>query len=81
VDVYEITLAAPASIQVDMTSADLDAYIGLFDAVGVFLAEDDNSGGGTNARVLRQLEPGKYRVWANTTGTAAGGYSLTVVQR
>jgi hypothetical protein len=40
--------------------------IGLFDAGGVFLAEDDNSGGGRNARIERQVPGGTYRVWANT---------------
>jgi len=82
VDVYEITLPAPATIQVDMVSSDFDAYIGLFDATGGFIAEDDNSGGGQNARIVRQLAAGKYRVWANTlSGATTGAYGLTVVQR
>jgi len=82
VDVYEITLPAAATVQVDMVSAEFDSYIGLFDATGLFLAEDDNSGGGKNAQIVRQLAAGKYRVWANTiTGATSGSYSVTVVQR
>jgi hypothetical protein len=82
VDVYEITLAAAATIQVDMTSNDVDSYIGLFESNGNFLAEDDNSGGGRNAQVVRQLSAGKYRIWANTiTGDATGAYSIVVTQR
>jgi hypothetical protein len=82
VDVYEITLAAAASIQVDMVSSEIDAYLGFFDGTGRFLGEDDNSGGGRNARFVRQLDAGRYRIWANTLGGAtAGAYSLTVTQR
>jgi hypothetical protein len=82
VDVYEVTLPAAATIQIDMTSADVDAYIGLFDAGGIFIAEDDNSGGDRNARLVRQLAAGKYRIWANTIGgTATGAYALVVTQR
>lgn len=82
VDVYEITLTAPATIQIDMTSAELDSYIGLFEPSGLFIAEDDNSGGGRNAQIVRQLAAGKYRAWANTiTGQVTGAYSFIVTQR
>ena len=82
VDVYELTLPTAATIQIDMTSSELDSYLGLFDASGVFLTEDDNSGGGQNARLVLELTAGKYRVWANTlSGSATGAYSVTVVQR
>ena len=82
VDVYELTLAAAATIQIDMTSNDVDSYIGVFQSNGTFIAEDDNSGGGRNAQVVKQLAAGKYRIWANTiTGDATGAYSIVVTQR
>jgi hypothetical protein len=82
VDIYEVTLPAAGTIQIDMTSGDLDSYLGLFDGGGIFLAEDDNSGGGQNARIVRQVPAGKYRIWANTTtGNTSGAYSLTAAQR
>jgi len=82
VDVYEFTLPTAATVQIDMTSAEVDSYLGLFEAGGVFLAEDDNSGGGRDARLVRQLTPGKYRVWANTiAGSGTGAYALVVTQR
>ncbi|HEX6048069.1 MAG TPA: Ig-like domain-containing protein [Gemmatimonadaceae bacterium] len=83
VDVYELTLAEPGSLQIDMMSSEVDAFIGLFSGAGFFLAEDDNSGGERNARLVTPpLEAGVYRVWANTaTGASAGAYSLTVVRR
>lgn len=82
VDVYEFTLPAAATVQVDMTSDEVDSYLGLFSGAGAFLAGDDNSGGGTHARIVAALEPGRYRVWANTsTGGSSGDYALTIAVR
>jgi len=82
VDVYEVTLPAAGTIQIDMASGDFDSYLGLFEANGVFLGEDDNSGGGRDARIVRQVPAGKYRIWANTlSGAVTGTYSLIVSQR
>jgi len=82
VDVYEVTLPAAGTIQVDMMSGDFDSYLGLFEASGVFLAEDDNSGGGRDARIVREVPAGKYRIWANTlSGAVSGAYSVIVSQR
>ena len=82
VDVYEITLPTQSTLQIDMTSSEIDSYLGFFSGAGVFLAEDDNSGGDRNARlVTTPLDPGKYRIWANSAGATVGGYSLTVTQR
>jgi len=82
VDIYEFTMPAAGTIRVDMTSSDVDSYLGLFEAGGLFLAQDDNSGGGRNARIERQVPAGKYHVWANTLfGSVTGSYSLIVSQR
>jgi serine protease Do len=80
--VFEITLATATTIQIDMTSDDVDSYIGLFESNGVFIGEDDNSGGGRNSQLVKQLAAGKYRIWANTiTGGATGAYSIVVTPR
>ena len=82
VDVYELTLAAPATVAIDMVSAEVDSYLGLFDATGVYIAEDDNSGGSRNAQLVRSLPAGKYRIWANTIlGGIGGAYIIAVSQR
>jgi hypothetical protein len=83
VDVYEITLSAPASLQVDMVSAEFDSFVGLFTGSGTFIDDDDNSGGGRNARlVTERLDPGVYIVWANSARAATvGPYSVTVTTR
>jgi hypothetical protein len=82
VDVYELTLAQPATVAIDMVSAEVDSYLGLFDATGVFIAEDDNSGGSRNAQLVRSLPAGTYRIWANTIeGGIGGAYIIAVSQR
>jgi hypothetical protein len=82
VDVYEITIQTQATLQIDMISSEIDSYIGFFNGNGVFLAEDDNSGGDRNSRlVTAPLDPGKYRIWANSAGATVGAYALTVTQR
>jgi hypothetical protein len=82
VDIYEFTVPAAGTIRVDMTSSEVDSYLGLFDGSGNFLAEDNNSGGGQNARIERQVPAGTYRVWVNTlSGSVTGAYSLLVSQR
>ena len=82
VDVYEFRLTVPARVQIDMVSTEIDSYLGLFDGSGVFITQDDNSGGERNARIVMQLTAGRYRVWANTTrGATSGAYALTAAQQ
>lgn len=82
VDVYELTLPSASTVQIDMASTELDSYLGLFDAVGRFVTQDDNAGGASNARIVTPLAAGAYRIWANTTkGAVSGAYTLTVTRR
>ncbi len=71
---------AGESIQVDVVSSDFDAYAILQDGNGVKLAEDDDSGGGTNARIIFTLPyTGAYRLVANTFKKGSfGAFSLSV---
>jgi hypothetical protein len=82
VDVFEFTLPSASTVQIDMVSAELDSYLGLFDVAGRFVTQDDNTGGATNARIVAELAAGAYRIWANTTrGAVSGAYTLTVGRR
>ena len=71
---------AGESIQVDVVSSDFDAYAIIQDGNGVKLADDDDSGGGTNARIIYTLPyTGAYRIVANTYKKGSyGAYSLSV---
>ena len=71
---------AGESIQVDVVSSDFDAYAIVQDGNGVKLAADDDSGGGTNARITYTLPySGAYRLIANTYRQGSfGAFSLSV---
>jgi serine protease Do len=71
---------AGETIQVDVTSADFDAYAIIQDGNGVKLAADDDSGGGTNARIIYTLPyTGAYRLIANTYKQGQyGSFSIAV---
>jgi pre-peptidase len=78
--VHEFELSPAKNYVIDMTSARFDAYLRLEDATGKQIAEDDDSGGGTNARILfRPRTPGTYRIIATTyDGGTFGAYRLTI---
>ena len=51
----------------------------LSDATGKKLAEDDDSGGGLNARIVfRAAQAGTYRLQATSFNGGAGAFTLTV---
>src|SRR4029079_17976890 len=78
---YLLTLTSATSLQIDMTSTVVDAYLILQNAVtGAVVAEnDDASSTTTNSRLLVSLPAGQYIV--NTTTYDAGEvgpYQLSV---
>jgi Bacterial pre-peptidase C-terminal domain len=79
-DVYAITLDADGSIDLRLNSSDFDAYLVLQDAKGNLLAQDDDGGGGTNARIQQKLPAGTYYVYAKPFANyySLGGYTLTL---
>jgi hypothetical protein len=81
-DVYQMTLAAPAAIDLSLDSSDFDACLIVLDAKGNLVAQDDDSGGGTNARIRQNLPAGNYYVYAKPVANyySLGGYTLTLGQ-
>jgi hypothetical protein len=82
-DIYQINLTSDTTIDLSLNSSDFDAYLVILDAKGNLVDQDDDSGGGTNARVTRLLPAGAYYVVAKPIGdyTAHGNYSLIVGQQ
>jgi hypothetical protein len=87
VHLYEFAGTANTQVTITMTSTDgLDAYLGIMDAEGNIIAEDDDSGGGASgydAQIsIRLPESGTYVIIATRAGidegTSAGSYTLTV---
>jgi hypothetical protein len=78
--VHLVELSPAKSYVIDLASKRFDAYLRLEDATGKQIAEDDDSGGGTNARLrFRPRTPGVYRIIATTFDpNTFGAYSLTI---
>lgn len=80
--VYQVKLSGNKSYVIDMVSPDqkaLDPYLVLTDATGKKLAEDDDSGGGLNARItFRADQDGTYRIQATSFNQGVGAFTLTV---
>ena len=64
---YQFQAQAGQSVVIEMRGNDIDPYLVLFDAAGRKVAEDDDGGGGKNARIAVNLpSTGKYTLYANS---------------
>jgi hypothetical protein len=84
VDIYTLAGTAGQKISLSLTSSEFDAYLLLYDPAGSKIAQDDNSGGGTQARIpasgyLSLPSTGSYQIYANSARAGeTGSYSLSV---
>ncbi|HUF28717.1 MAG TPA: Ig-like domain-containing protein [Gemmatimonadaceae bacterium] len=75
---WRLDLASTTSLQIDLTSSSFDALVVVTDLQMNILTWDDDSGGGTNARLLGTFAAGQYIVWATGFGPASRGpYQLS----
>jgi len=90
-DLYAFQGKSGQQIQIDMTSWEIDSYLILLAPDGRELAQDDDSGGGSNSRIIVTLstdgtyllmansyqpgQAGTYRLRAETTVTSTGNSS------
>ena len=80
---YSFTLAGPGRVTIDLASPTADTRLALREGTGSvagrLLANDDDGGGGLDARIERDLEPGEYTIEATTyIDGVTGRYTLTV---
>jgi hypothetical protein len=77
---HKVRLQAGVTYTIDLQSKDFDAYLYLEDGVGNVLAEDDDSGGNLNARIVfTPTVTGEYLLVATTFNKGAtGSYKLIV---
>ena len=76
---HPVELYQGVTYVIDLVSKDFDAFLRLADAGGTELAEDDDGGGGTNARLF--FIPAKtdtYTIIATAFAPKTGKYRLTV---
>src|SRR5262245_55352676 len=80
--IYAIKLEAGMTYQFDCVS-DWDNWLRIEDAKGKQLAEDDDSGGGTNAQIVFECKTsGEYRIIVTSFDAAdTGDFIVTVVTK
>ena len=80
--VHTVKLQADKTYQIDLRSAAFDAYLYLEESAQKVLKEDDDSGGGLNARIIfRPTKTDTYRLIATSYGPKGeGAYSLSVIE-
>jgi len=78
--IHLIRMQVGMNYQIDMVSNQFDSYLRLEDARGRQLAEDDDSGGNLNARIIFDCpKDGQYKVICTAfAANGAGNYVLTV---
>lgn len=79
-DRYSLTVEANETVEIQMQSDDIDAYLTLVNADSrQVIGENDDWGGSTDSRLLTHLEAGNYEVWATSfSGQTQGRYQLTL---
>jgi hypothetical protein len=77
--VYTIDLEAGKTYQIDMCSGNFDSYLFFENPGGRLLAQDDDSGGYPDARIIyRATETGKFRIIASHFGNGGVFGQFTV---
>jgi sRNA-binding regulator protein Hfq len=81
---YSFSLASQAQVQIDLSSSATDPYVFLLNGAGTsgsIVAQDDDSGDGNSARVVRTLSAGSYTIEATTYySQQTGSFSLRLSQ-
>ena len=77
---YTVKLAAEEQVTIELNSGEFDAYLRLEDSGGAKIAEDDDSGGDQNAKIVfRASREGTYRIIVTTFEPGmTGAFTLNV---
>lgn len=74
-DEYIIEANSGMQLSVEMFSEEFDAFVLVLDSDGDLVAQDDDGGGGTDARLTWRVQwSGRYRVLANCYRPSDRGY-------
>jgi hypothetical protein len=77
--VFPVRMRKGQSYVIDMVSTQFDPFLRLENAAGQQLAQDDDSGGFPNARIVYIApEDGTYRVIGTSFSPATGGFTLLI---
>jgi hypothetical protein len=76
---YDVQFKAGKAYVIDLASKQFDAFLRLEDSAGAKLAQDDDSGGGRNARIkYKAPRDDVYRIYATSLGMESGLFQLKV---
>lgn len=79
IDFWEFQGTAGRTVTVTLTSSQTDSYLFLLDPSSEDVAQNDNGGGGTNARITYTLDAtGAWAIGANAAPGETGNYTLTL---
>jgi pimeloyl-ACP methyl ester carboxylesterase len=70
---YRIHITTAGLLRVDLLSGDFDSYLYFLGSDGVYLDSDDDSGDGTDARIVRFVDPGDYLIVATSYEAGSTG--------
>ncbi|WP_164856343.1 DVUA0089 family protein [Lujinxingia sediminis] len=74
---FPFTVEEDSAVSLQMEASNFDAYLYLLDSTGRVVAEDDDSAGALNPRIVQQLEAGEYTLVASSIAERPSGpYSL-----
>lgn len=76
VDAFDLEVPSAGLYDLTLEADELDPVLELQTADGEILEQNDDYGGGTNARIRRPLAAGKYRILAMSLGSNTGRYRL-----
>jgi hypothetical protein len=78
--IYRLDVAELSQVDIRLNSSQFDAFLLIIDAKGNLVDLDDDSGGNTNARLIRSLEAGAYYLVARPYAgySSVGAYILSV---
>jgi hypothetical protein len=81
--IYLVKFAKGKTYQIDMASGNFDCYLGVRDEKNKLLVEDDDSGGGTNARIIFEAtEDGVFRIVTTSFSAGENGaFNLKIQQQ
>jgi len=79
---YSFLLTSTTTVFIDLGSSSVDTYLYLLQGSGTggpVIAADDDSGPGTDSRIIRTLAPGSYTIEATTYSSGSvGSFGLSV---
>ena len=82
---YRFSLPSQMTVQIDQSSSAADSYLILLrgsDETGTLVAEDDDSGGSLNSRILATLAAGTYVIEAATFSSGeTGSFTVALLSR